>query len=392
MSEVRIRVLDINDSNRRPKFFRAVEGLAKAMDIPLTMRPRDKENGEKFVYTAEEELVAAWRRDFADALDTIYLTVCHSLDLPKVTTFSKAIGVQDPIQALPLSHAILYHNKVIFNPETGLPIYREDFNRIINAIERFLNKRLDPSAKKIVLNSVALGRVMARRLLKLDPAEIRKLKLKEVVYEEKPLDWIAESLERQNRLMGPLREDESARLSEHYKGISRMVEVAEQSMGDHITQMEEDAVHAVRRSIINGVKGRSSKTEIAQDLFNKFGDLNRDWGRIAETETVESFNNAFLKETAIMAEPGEKVYFRRVEMRDDYVCSYCEKIRGEVALYVNSPLSDDKIEDAVAKVAIWEGKNNIGRKAKNYWMPAGTVHPWCRGSWERFFPDMAVIE
>ncbi len=391
MSEVRIRVLDVNDANRRLKFSRAVEGLAKAMQIPITVRPRDKENAEKFVYAAEEELVAAWRKDFASVLDTIYFTVCDVLDLPRVTTFSKAIREQDPEQKRPISEAIFYHHRVIFNPETGLPIYREDFEKIIHAIERFLNKRLDPSAKKIVLHSVALGRVMARRLLALNAAEIRKLKLEEVVHEGKPIEWMAESLERQNRAMGPLRPEERDRLSEHYKHISRMVDVAEQSMGDHITQMEEDTVHAVRRSIIDGVKGRSSKTEIAQDLFNRFGDLNRDWGRIAETETVESFNNAFLKETAAMAEPGEKVYFRRVEMRDDYVCSFCEKIRGEVALYVNSPLSDDKIEDPVAKVAIWEGKNNIGRKAKNYWMPAGTVHPWCRGSWERFFPDMEVI-
>lgn len=385
MREVRLTIRDISDSNRKVKFTRAVGSLAKAMGVPLTVRQRERERGEKFVYAAEEELVQQWGFEFADTLDSIYVTLCVALDLPKVTTFTKAIdnGIKE---MRPVSEALWYRGKIVYNPETGFPIYREDFEKILRAIEKFLNRRLDKMGKHIVLHSVALGRVLARKLLTIDPAEVRKLKLSEVKHEDKPIEWMAESLERQNRLLGPLHPEERERLSNHYKKISTAVEIAEQSMGDHITQMEDSTLHAVRRSIIDGIKGRKSKTEVAQELFNRFGNLNRDWQRIAETETVSVFNNAFLRETVATAAIGEKVYFKRVEMRDQFVCKFCEKIRDQIVLWVESPLLSEKIDDPVAKVAIWEGKNNVGRKAKDYRTPAEGVHPYCRGSWQRYFP------
>lgn len=387
MSVVRLTVKDIDDTNRRVKFTQAVGSLAKAMRVPLTMKQRAREAGEKFVYQAEADLVEGWNREFAETLDAVYLTVCAALDLPRVTTFSKALDTEQASQLRTDAEAIIYKGRVVYNPETGRPIYRDDFEKIIRAIEKFLNKRLEPMGKRIVMNAVALGRVMARKLLRLDPEEVRRLALGEVKHADKTVPWLAETLERQNRLLGPLHPEETDRLADHYRGVAAAVEVAEQSMGDHITRMEEEARHAVRRSIIDGIKGRSSKAEVAQDLFNRFGSLNRDWGRIAETETVEAFNNAFLRESAITAPVGTKVYFRRVEMRDDFVCAFCERIRGAVALWSDVPLENDRIDDPVAKFAIWEGKNNVGRKARDYWLPAGTAHPWCRGSWESFTPS-----
>ena len=386
--EVRLTVKDINDSNRRLRFTQAVDNLAKAMKVPLTVKPRDKERGEKFAFFAQADLAEKWNLMFADVMDEVYLSLCTGLELPRVTTFSKAIGISDPEQAPPVSRAIIFRNRVVFNPETGLPIYREDFEKIIRAIERLLNRRLEKVDQKIVLNAVALGRVMARKLMKMSSAEIRKLRLKDLTHEGRNFDWISDSLAHQEKIMGPLYPEERDRMKAHYKKIGSMVEVAEQSMGDHITQMVQDTKHAVRRSIIDGVKARSSKTEIAQDLFNRFGSLNRDWQRIAETETVEAFNTAFLRESALKVRPGDKVYFKRVEMKDEFVCNYCQKIDGEIVLWVDTPLKDDKITDPIAKHAVWDGKSNVNRKAKDYWIPAGVSHPFCRGSWMPYFQPL----
>ena len=388
MPEVRIVVTDITDENRRDKFAAAVESLSKAMKLPLTVKPRAEERAEQFVFRSHEELVGRWNLFMGDALDAVYLTVCRALDLPVIRTFSKAIGTPDPVQGRPAAEAIFYNGKVVFNPETGEPIYRDEFEKIIRSIERFMNRRLDPARKKIVLNAVSLGRILARRLETSPSTEIRKLGLGELQYNGKGYEWIEDDLARQDKLFGPARPEERDRMKAHYRGLARFVEAAEQSMGENITRMEDDVRHAVSRAILDGVKGRRGKGEVAQDLFDRFGALNRDWQRIAETEVVETANNAMLRETAAMAAPGEKVYFRRVEMRDKFVCKYCERIRGVIALWSDHPLLNDEIEDPIATVAIWEGKNNVGRKAAEYWVPSGTVHPWCRGSWERYYPPV----
>jgi len=377
MGTVRLTVADITDTNRREKFTVAVESLAKAMKMPLTVKPKERERGEKFVYQAQKELVERWNMELGEALDQVYSMLCRTLDLPLVTTFSKAID----------NEPLLYRGRVVYNPETGQPLNRKQFEEIIKAVEKFLNKRMGSAGRRIVLDSVALGRILGRKLKDLPASEVRKLGVSDLSHKGKGADWIADNLKWLDDLHGGLKGDEKERMFEHYRGMERFVELAEQSMGNRISKMEAAVKYEVRDTIIHGAMERKSRSEVAQDMFNRFGNLNRDWQRISETEIVETSNNAFLKETVAGSAPGAKVYFRRVEMRDQFVCKYCEKIRGKIALWSDVPLSDDQIEaDPYAEAAIWEGKSNMGRKASNYWMPAGTVHPWCRGSWEWWIP------
>src|SRR5574343_975709 len=143
MQDVRLIVKDINPGNRREKFTLAVESLAKALKMPLTVKPRETDRGEKFVYRAQKELVEKWGPALGEALDQVYAMLCESLGLPMVTTFSKAVD-DTPLK---------YRNKVVFNPETGKPISRKEFDQIIRAIEKFLNRRLDTAGRRIVLDS-----------------------------------------------------------------------------------------------------------------------------------------------------------------------------------------------------------------------------------------------
>jgi hypothetical protein len=383
MNDVRLLVTDITDNNRREKFTLAVGSLAKAMQIPLTVRPKDRETGEAFVYQAQGDLVKRWTDEFADVTDTIYTELLNLLDLPQVTTFSKSLGDDQPA-----SHAIIFRGKILFNPETGKPIYREDFKKIINAIERFLNKRLSGMEKRITLNAISLGRVLARRLRDMPASELRKIKLDALAVDGKTVDWVSKNISWLDKIDGRAKEEDRLSLARRYRGMKMLMDISEESMGSRITRVSDDIVHNVRETIISGMKERKNRSAISQDLFDRMGNMNRDWGRIVETEIMEATNNAFLKETVIASKSGEAVYFERIEMHDSHVCPFCESIRGKIVRWSETPLQDDNIDDKYAKKAIWEGKTNIGRKARNYWVPASTVHPWCRGSWVRWFPPI----
>lgn len=121
-------------------------------------------------------------------------------------------------------------------------------------------------------------------------------------------------------------------------------------------------------------------------LFDRFAALNTDWRRIAVTEAGENANQGLIASLA----PGTKV--RRLEQYDS-ACGFCRKIHG-VEMTVVSPGAQDKD----GSTQVWVGKNNIGRSGSPYkktpeglvkrepdelwWVPAGTVHPHCRGMWQ----------
>lgn len=120
-------------------------------------------------------------------------------------------------------------------------------------------------------------------------------------------------------------------------------------------------------------------------LLDSFGQFNRDWRRIALTESAENQNQGYI--TSL--KPGTKV--RRLEQYRN-ACPFCRKIDGTVMTVVD-PAAPDKDGDT----QIWPGKTNIGRSAsprrrqagalierqpdEMWWIPAGVVHPHCRGSW-----------
>ena len=120
-------------------------------------------------------------------------------------------------------------------------------------------------------------------------------------------------------------------------------------------------------------------------LLDAFGELNRDWRRIAVTEAGEAQNQGLIASLPY----GAKV--KRVEQYAG-ACAFCRRIDGVVATVVD-PAKADKDPDS----DVWVGKNNIGRSASprkrvgdvlverephEMWqLPAGLAHPHCRGRW-----------
>lgn len=362
MKEIRLTVKDIDDSNRRVKYLTACDSLAKAMNVPMTLRRKDDEHAEKYPYQAYQDLVQKWTFYYAGMMDRVYWTVCHVFDLPMVTTFSKAIDT-DPL---------IHRGKVLYSPESGKPITQKQWRDFVRVMERFLNRGMQEPEKRIVLDAVALGRVLDR-MLKFNTWEtVESVRLADLEYRNHKFAWLSDELNL-SRAFG-MTDFQAARLH-----------VAEDCAAQYVRSMADKSRLAVNQAILSGIKERKSKSEVAQDLFDRMGDLNRDWQRIVETEVGDNMNSAFLLAQKESAEPGEKVYFQRFEIRDDATCKHCDRIRGLVVLWSDVPLKDEKIDDQYARIAIWEGKTRVGRKAADEWVASGTQHPWCRGSWARWF-------
>lgn len=157
---------------------------------------------------------------------------------------------------------------------------------------------------------------------------------------------------------------------------------------ENVRSITESVRHQLRNVIMQhaeelmlGNPGEALQTR----LFDTFGQLNRDWRRIAVTEAGENQLQGYIASLPV----GVKV--KRVEQYKG-ACGFCRKIDGRVAEVVSAstPYKDGETQ-------IWPGKTNVGRSASPrkrvgdllvprephelYWLPAGLAHPHCRGRW-----------
>lgn len=158
-----------------------------------------------------------------------------------------------------------------------------------------------------------------------------------------------------------------------------------------ITALTAQARQQMKAVLINGIRRitlgdrHGTWQQLHSELLDTFGDLNRDWRRIAITESTACTMNGYLA----TLKPGTQV--RREESYRG-ACDFCASIRGRI-LTVIDPDKPDKDWDT----EVWVGKNNVGRSASprkrvgnlliqrqdhELWkIAAGGIHPHCRGSW-----------
>lgn len=169
------------------------------------------------------------------------------------------------------------------------------------------------------------------------------------------------------------------------------LEFARARGAENVVQLGDGVRRRMRNLVLRKVQadilgdGSAGPGSLQTQLLDAFGEANRDWRRIALTEAAENQNQGYI--TSLKA--GTKV--RRLEQYRN-ACPFCRKIDGKVMTVVD-PRDPDKDGDT----QIWPGKTNIGRSAsprrrqagalierqpeEMWWIPAGVVHPHCRGSW-----------
>ena len=364
-------ILEINNitkENRFDKFTKAIKAVAEQLELPVGVETVEKQK-TKCIYPIQEELLNYWTLFYKKLLNELYLSIVNIFDLPSISGESLKKSntfIMQKANEINKIKPLMYNGKILYNADTGKPIDKKDFDAFIKAIEAFLNQNTKDVSKHITLDSVAISKILKRLAKYSTTKRMQELNLNNLKFKEKTFDWIREEYKNLNNVLEkPLTRNEMARY-----------QVCEDNATKLITRVNEDIRIDIKNIFLDGIKNQKSKTQISQELFDKLGHHNRDWKRIVETETVNISNLANILEDVQHAEEGEKVYFKRYEAGD--ACSICQSIDGIIALWVNTPLPDDKIDDEYASIALWEGKES---NSKLGIVGTGTMHPHCRGSW-----------
>lgn len=174
---------------------------------------------------------------------------------------------------------------------------------------------------------------------------------------------------------------------------AKIIEIGKAHCTESIVSLSDSVKHRVKKSILQHIEEQSLSDKpfksnlegLESRLFDEFGAFNKDWRRIAVTETGEISNQAYVAGQP----PGTKL--KRIEMYKG-ACAFCSKINGLIVTVV-SP--SKRFKDPWKEV--WAGKTNIGRSSspmkkvgdklvprlseEMWWPAAGLQHPNCRGSW-----------
>jgi hypothetical protein len=168
-----------------------------------------------------------------------------------------------------------------------------------------------------------------------------------------------------------------------------ILEYASAHAGENVQKWSDDARHRLRKTVIAYAEQRSTTgtagPSLETQLFDNFGEMNRDWRRIAVTESTECQNQGYIASLPA----GTKV--KRIEQYQS-ACKFCRRIDGKIMEVVGA---DAPNKDGAKQ--IWAGKTNINRSssprrrvgsdlierkpAERWWCAAGAQHPWCRGRW-----------
>ena len=343
-----VRILNFD----RSKIEKAVHSLALTLDTKVGAA-----KGEAFTFKAQEELTNRFVNELTEKTKAVYNFVISYFGLPEITVVSKA--------------NLTYKGKIIYNSETGEPIQEKEWKKFVEVLEQFLNRNYNGVGERIALSSEALGRILARLSETNSLEKIKKKTLSELSINHRNFDWISQSSKNMaDVLNGSVDRWQAAR-----------IEMAIHSAAIKVSKVTDNMRNDIQDVIINGIINRNSKAQVSQNLFDKCVGLNRDFQRFADSEIQNITNNAYLKEEVYNTKEGEKVYFKRYEMLDDNTCKKCKKIKGEIALWSNTALPNERIKDEYAKYAIWEGKETGD-------MPVGILHPYCRGFWFRYYPEI----
>lgn len=179
------------------------------------------------------------------------------------------------------------------------------------------------------------------------------------------------------------------------------LDYAAERAAENVRELTNSVRHRMRTTIAEWFNERATAVQptgstpaLQTRLRDQFAQLNRDWRRIAVTETVEAQNQGYI------ASVPRGTHVKRVE-RYDGACAFCRRIDGLV-LEVVDPAAANKD----GRTQVWPGKTNVGRSAaprkrlgsllierephELWWPAAGTQHPNCRGRWVPSIKKAAV--
>jgi hypothetical protein len=153
---------------------------------------------------------------------------------------------------------------------------------------------------------------------------------------------------------------------------TRAVEHAEQSAANKVQEVNDRQMHGIRQVVLRAQKERWTPPKLAQELYDLFGEQNRDWRRVAITELAMASNDAYLSGL----DEGEQV----VGMGAANACPHCVRLVIGKEFTVTHELPKETYEHE--EKYVWAGKSNFGRRVASY-VACVPMHPNCRCRWHR---------
>lgn len=353
---------NISFNKKIDSFF--IEKAVRKMSFALG-KPLKTTKGEAFFYKAQEDLTDKYIQELTEKTNNFYSFLIDYLGLPEIRILTKA--------------NLMWKGKILYSPETGKPITQEEWKQFIEATEKFLNRNYNGIGERIVLDSQALGRMIERMLETNTLEAIQQKRLEELKYKNHRLDYISQDVKTMVDVFGNSLD----------RDMQSKIYIATQSAAQRITSVTNKERNEIQQIIIDGIRNKQSKNIISQKLFDKCVGMNRDFQMIADTEIQNTVNEAYINEEVFKTPKGKKIYFKRFEKIDDNTCKMCSERNGMIVLYSDESLGEkQKIKDQFAKYAIWQGSGLLDRKNG---IPEGVFHPYCRGSWGRYYPEVDDI-
>lgn len=157
------------------------------------------------------------------------------------------------------------------------------------------------------------------------------------------------------------------------KQESEAVKHAIHHAGDKITEISDRHRAGVRQLVIRAKKERWTAQQLAQALFDKFGEHNRDWRRVAITELAFATNDTYLSG----CEEGDTL----IGMGAVNACKKCQELIIGKQVTVTHKIPSEENYHTDTKL-VWVGKSNYGRRVSEY-VTAIPLHPQCRCRWTK---------
>lgn len=339
-------LLELKDIHKasEAKFGAGVAALAKALGY-------DSERQQKEVSPFKS--VRDLERISKNSVERGLLRLYHAIE-------STWINVE---KAKKPSEAYVLNGRIFINPKTGKPLTNAAWATIKKDIMTTFNHFYAKEEERIVRYAMALGKVLKGLPL------------------NRALTYGHNTLKAQVN-------DAMAKLNSPY--WVNTVTFAQQEAGNMIVGLQQKQYNQIHSVIQNAIKQRNTSGELTSELYDTFGNWNRDWRRIAETEIGNSQNNGQLITELERREPDEDYIFMQ-GISSAEACPWClNRIDGEVFVLLDAPPSrgETVTVDKKSYPAIWPGKSNYGRSRKNWWVAAGTQHPHCRCTWVRYEPEL----
>ena len=337
-----------------------IKGTPDRSSIPKPIN-KSINHAEKPSYQALQDIIDNSNAEVEKIKRQAYNFLCKFLGLPKINKISKSI-----------TDELTVNGKIIFDPLYGKPLKQKDFAQMINKLENFLSRRLAETERQMLLQSTALGHLIALSKNGQTQLLLETVKLKNIVHKGKSFEQLCTDYETLKHNFDKVTDNEIAKL-----------QFIEDKIGVYVTSAKDATIKIIKDIYYDAIINHKSKQKISQEMYDQLGFLNRSWDTIVRTESNNLKNHAFI--VGSLNDKG-KTYFRR-RVGSYNTCKICASHRDKIALWSEKPLTDDTINDELADIAIWSGKSNIGRNQKDWWIPEGSTHPNCFCEWEKLLDE-----